>query len=594
MTEEVTKKAETTLPQNPQHRLVRLKDLQKLWYLIHLAIKQKLTIIILIVTTALSSLLGLPMPIVLQKLVDAVVVGGEFSAILIWLGVALAVILANSVMGVWMQYVQSSFHLRLNLELRRKVFRSLMDAPLGVLARSGTGDLTTRLTVDVDEATSLSANAIPSLLANIVTLVGFTGVMFYLSPTLAAVSLLLLPIFIVFGLPLIKRIRQKYKDSRSQEAGFNEYITEALRAFNLTKAFSRERSLERRSQRLGRKAAEVRRSADLSMSVSNALYSILATLGPFAVLGFGGYLTSTGEMTPGTLLAFYASLMRVVYPAQYLAQYGIYLGKAMAPVDRILECLTLPAEKHGGKQPEKLLPVELKSVKYRFEEDHPLLEKVDLTIARGEKLGIAGASGAGKSTLLALIAGLLEPQGGTVYLNREDAGEVDLHFRRRRVLLLHQDQPVLGMSVAENLRLGEPKATPEEMWRALEITGVAEIIRKHSDGLDAMLGVEGAVLSGGEKARLCLARAILLRPEAILLDEPFAALDANSADEVWQRMTKELPDTAFVLVSHHPAGLGLVPRIVVLREGAVVEEGNPAHLATVNSEYARLCRSETK
>jgi len=592
MTEQEIKKPEPKLPQNPMHKLVRLKDLQKIWFLIRLAIKQKFMIVILITATALSSLLGLPMPIVLQKLVDAVIGGSEFGAILIWLGVALAVILANSAVGVWMQYVQSSFHLRLNLELRRKVFRSLMDAPLGVLARSGTGDLTTRLTVDIDEATALSANAIPSLLANIVTLVGFTGVMFYLSPTLAAFSLLLLPVFIVFGLPLIKRIRQKSKDARSQEAGFNEYITEALRAFNLTKAFSRERSLERRSQRLGRKAAEVRRSADLSMSISNALYGILATLGPFAVLGLGGYMTATGAMTPGTLLAFYASLVRVVYPAQYLAQYGVFIGKAMAPVDRVIECLTMPAERHGGKQPSKLLPIELKSVKYRFVEDQPLLERIDLIIKRREMLGIAGASGAGKSTLLAIIAGLLEPQSGMIQLNREEAGDVDLHYRRRRLLLLHQDQPVLGMSVADNLRLGEPEATPEEMWRVLEVVGVAEVVRKHDTGLETMLGVEGDILSGGEKARLCLARAILLKPEAILLDEPFAALDAKSAEELWQRMTSELPDTAFVLVSHHPSGLGLVPRIVVLKDGAIVEEGSPTQLATTNSEYARLCRSE--
>lgn len=589
MDETKQNRLQESLGSKSKHRFIG-RDLREILRMFRRVNKHRRLAVWLMLAILLSSVLSLPTPIILQKVVDAISSTQPFENIIWWMLAGFVLLMLSNGISLVTSYFQMTFSMRFSLELRRKVFRAMLNAPWGKLARLGSGDLLTRLTVDVDEVGSAITGVLPVLLTNLTVMIGSLAVMFYLSTSLTLFALIIVPTFFLISMPLTRRIRDKAITARSQESSLNDYMAEAIHALGLAKAFARERSVERRVQRLGKRAAFTRRTSMFSLNVAGTMLGIVSSLGPLLVLGIGGYLASAGQLSTGSLLGFYASFAGMLMRVQSYSFIGLSLGKSMAAINRINECMNLPAEDQGEERPESLLPLKTAGVKFRYSPENELLRGVDLRLFPGDRLGIVGVSGAGKSTLLTLMAGLLAPDEGDVLLAGRPSRDVDRRFWRRGILLVAQDQPFLGMTAEENLKLGEDKATTEQMWHVLSLVGLAETIRKLPLGLNEPLGETAGKLSGGERARLCLARAILARPQALLLDEPFASLDTSSAVQIWRNLEMELPDTALVLVSHHLEGLSLVSRVAVLHEGRIVEEGVPEELAGRDSYYSRLCK----
>jgi subfamily B ATP-binding cassette protein MsbA len=297
-------------------------------------------------------------------------------------------------------------------------------------------------------------------------------------------------------------------------------------------------------------------------------------------------------MTLGTLLVVLAYLSSLYGPIRALARLARTLARGAASRERILEVLD-----SGEVVPEAAEPLQagpprqglaLRGVWFAYAEGAPVLRHLDLEVAAGERVCVVGPTGAGKSTLLALLLRFYDPDAGVVELDGTDLRDLDLASLRRQLALVPQDPWMLGGTVADNVRFGRPGATREELEAAARATRVDELIERLPDGWDTEIGEDGVRLSGGQRRRVALARAILRDASVLLLDEPTSGLDAASEQAVLDALDRAAEGRTVLSVSHRLSLAARADRVVVLDGGRVVEQGPPGELLAAGGAYARL------
>ncbi len=453
------------------------------------------------------------------------------------------------------------------------------------------GEKMFRLEQDVDQVAELGANVVPYGLQTVFNTLFVVSTMLVLNVRLTCAALPVIPVFFVVRKWFDGQLRETAESAKRRATSESSFLQEHLGSIlqvqllnqqaKQTAAFS-----ERASARM--KAANRLTAVETAFSVSCAGAIAIGTV---VILGYGGYLVFVGSLTVGGLVAFYGYLARLFDPVH--AAVGIYsqLNRLTTSIRRIAETLQTAPTVAEIPNPVCLVQaargdLDMENISFSYSNGARVLDRLSLSVAAGQKVALVGASGGGKSTVAKLFARLYDVTRGVVRVDGIDIRSISLFSLRTNVCYVMQEPVLFDLSLKENLLLGNPKASNNELVRAMEISELAELLDRL--GWDTRIGPRGNLLSGGERQRLALARAVLRQPAVMILDESTSAIDAPTERRVLFNLACNLSHTTMILISHRLASLNWVDRIAVLSGGIIQEEGTHAELLCAGGAYSYL------
>lgn len=531
-------------------------------------------------------------PLVIKHVVDEGIANGNsdvfapFIALLVVLGVAEGVLLG---LRRWVLARAASM---MEMNLRQDLYAHLQRLSIQAHGTWQTGQLLSRAIGDANlifrEFVSFSA---VFLVSNIVTFIVVGVLLFRLSPLLALVTAVaMIPIGI-----MSRRFRSAYRGAsrlaQDRQGDLGTSVEEAALGNRVITAFGRQREMYDKFS----DQADVARRAAVDASRLVARFSALLALMPNLMLGgvllLGAWELSRGSITLGGLVAYFALLMMLTWPVESLGEILTINHEASASAQRIFEVFdTEPGiveKPHARRLDVVEGRVSFERVTFGFGDRDPVLRELDLVIEPGETLAIAGRTGSGKTALCALVSRLADPISGRVYIDGQDVRDVTLTSLRQNVGMAFEDPLLFSASVRENITLGHPDATDDEIAEALRLAQ-AQFVHELPFGLDTRIGEQGISLSGGQRQRLALARAVIGSPPVIVLDDPLSALDIHTEALVEQALSQVLKQATVLISVHRPTTAALADRVAFLDDGKIVALGTHQELLASNLAYREL------
>jgi ATP-binding cassette subfamily B protein len=529
-------------------------------------------------------------PLIARQIVDGVVIQRN-SPLWPWLLLLVAVAVASFGFTYLRRYRGGRVGLAVQYDLRNEMHDHLQTMDLANLDRMSTGQLVARANSDSTLVQGL-LNFFPIMSGNILLLVLSLVVMFFLSPLLAVVSLIVAPVIVLVSYRMRWKVFPATWDGQQREGDVAQIVDEDVNGVRVVKAFGQE---ERELGRIVTAAKSLfgsRMRAVRLQSRYQPLLEAIPSIGQVAILVFGGWLALRHQITLGTFLAFSTYVAQFVAPARQLAGVLTIAQQARAGVERIFQLLDLKPAIADADDAEELPEIRgeitFAGVRFGYDAENPVLEGFDLRIAAGERVAIVGPSGSGKSTVAMLVSRFNDPDSGAVLVDGHDLRTVTLKSLRRQVGVAFEDSFLFSESVRDNIAYGRPEATDAEIEAAARTAAAHAFITELPDGYDTMVGERGLTLSGGQRQRIALARAILSDPRILILDDATSAIDAKIEEAVHDALRGVLADRTTLLVAHRRSTLHLADRIVVLDEGKVVEQGTHDELVGRSAMYRTL------
>jgi len=481
---------------------------------------------------------------------------------------------------------------RIERDLRDRLYGHLLRLSPSFYAQHSTGDLMAHATNDL-EAVRRACGMGVLLAADTVIMVSFSlAVMVSISPRLTLLAFIPLPFITLVVLGFGRLIHRRFERVQDAFARLTERVREALSGIRVIRAFAREGGMAGAFEGDNRVFIQLNMALVRVWGVFRPLIGLLAGLGTGIVLWFGGRGVLTGALSLGDFVAFMSYLGMLIWPMMALGWIVNLLQRGAASMGRIQVLLSAEPEIKSPSSP-KPFPascrIEFRRLTFAYPgEDRPALRDVEVTVEEGMTLGVVGLTGSGKSTLVRLIPRLYDPPPGALLLGGADVRELSLSELRGAIGMVPQDVFLFSATLRENIAFGRPEATDEEIWEAARLAGLAEEIASFPDGLDTVVGERGIALSGGQRQRVGIARALLLDPPVLILDDALSSVDAKVEEEILGHLKGVLSRRTAIVVAHRISAVRDADLIIVLQDGRVVEQGDHRRLVAQGGLYARL------
>jgi ATP-binding cassette subfamily B protein len=549
-------------------------------------------LLLVVLLSLLSTGLSLYVPLLARDLVDRALLlrdpASLTSTVLLFLGMTAASFALNVASGL--RYTRVSAEIL--FDMRLGVYRHLQRLSPRFYARARVGDLVSRVGNDIAEIQRVSAETILASVGNLLFLLGSVAMLVVLEPRLFAVTAAFIPPSLWALGRYRSRLGVAVGELRQKSADIGSFLVETLQGMSLVVA---SRAEERETQRFrARNQAFLRslQSMQWLTYLSGGLPGLILAASAAAVFLLGGREVIAGRLSLGSFVAFMAYQARLLPPLQALM--GLYAGLATARVslERVQELLDAPVDvverADAGTLAQAAGHVALEGVSLSFDRGAPALEGVTFEARAGEVVAIVGPSGSGKSTLADLLLRLLDPDAGAVRLDGHDLRSLRLADVRRLIALVEQAPFLFHASIAENLRYARPEASQQEIERAAGHAGIRDFIEALPEKYETLVGERGRALSAGERQRIAIARAFLVDPAVLVLDEPTAALDPETERKVVAGCEALMKGRTTILISHRLLLASRAERVIVLEGARVVEQGRPEELIARGGTFARL------
>ena len=537
-------------------------------------------------------------PLIVKYAIDHAIVPRDRHALLLWLLALLGVGLLE-VAGGGMRHI---FAIRnragSDARVRDAIFAHALRLDAAYHDRVGPGELMSRASSDSEQVARMM-DAIGHTIGYALTVVAVAAVMLAIDARLALVVLIPLPFVSLVAWRYSLRYDARTRRLQEAWAEAATLVEESVSGIRVVKGLGAGTALSgrfrRRSDEIVRRALEVARVD----AVFNPALETLPLLGIAAVLWFGGRRVAAGDLSLGSFVAFNAYVVMLVWPLRILGQRVSTLQKALAAGARITEVLETEPRLREARHPRELARpvrgnVRLEAVRFGHAGERPVLDGLDLHVARGESVALVGATGSGKSTVAGLLARLYDPDGGRVLLDGVDLRELRLADVRRAVALVFEETFLFSDTVRENIRFGRPEADDDAVARAAELAGAAAFVADLPDGYDTVLGERGFSLSGGQRQRVAIARALLADPAVLVLDDATSAVDATKEHEIRAALAQAMRGRTTIVIAHRPATIALADRVAVLEDGRIADEDTHAELIRRSARYRALLALETE
>lgn len=557
----------------------------------------------------LATLCSVPIPLLLPLLVDEVLLGHAGSATrwmsqvlpIDWqipvgfIGLMLVVSFTLRCGALLFNVVQARLFAGLAKDvvyrLRLRLIERLKRISLSEYESLGSGTVTTHLVTDLDTLDKFVGETLSRFLVAMLTLAGTAGILMWMHWKLALLILLFNPLVVYATVVLGKRVKHLKKLENDSTARFTQALSETLDAIQEVRASNRQGYF---LGRLGLRAREVRDFAVASMWKSDASGRASALLFQFGIDIFRAAAMLTvlfSDLSIGQMLAVFSYLWFMITPVEQLLnlQYAYYAaGGALNRINELLARADEPRYQ-GGSNPfrdRETVGIDIRGLSFAYAEDK-VLDRLDLSIAAGEKVAIVGASGGGKSTLVQLLLGLYTPQAGEVRFGGALQQAIGLETLRDNVAVVLQHPALFNDTIRANLTMGRDVGD-QACWDALRIAQLDGTVREMPQGLDSIVGRSGVRLSGGQRQRLAIARMVLAEPKVVILDEATSALDAATEYNLHQALGRFLRGRTTLIIAHRLSAVKQADRVLVFDGGRIAEDGDHQQLIAEGGLYARL------
>ena len=550
-----------------------------------------------VILTLVSTALELLPPRIMQHIIDDVLTPRTNFNLLVWLVLGLlGVRLLFCAAAVTTEWLSLRLGHRGVQDIRSDLYRKLQFLPLRFYDRRSTGSLISRMSNDSDRLEGFLASDLPLVVSKVLLFAGILGLLLATNWKLALLVLLPVPPIVLGGSRIWKRVMRHWIQWGSRWSRLSSHLSESIGGIRVVKAFAQE---SRESERFDRRNEDLRKvtvAGERNWFVFFTVTNFLMSWGVFLVWYFGGRQILGGEMTLGALVAFISYLWMLYEPLRWFGELYNVLLRAFAGAERIFEVTDSKPETSDGTDAVPLLRMEgqvaFRDVIFGYDGGKPVLKGIDLVAKPGEMVGLVGKSGAGKSTLINLVCRFYDPDRGRIEIDGTDMRRVRLEDLRSRIGMVQQEPFLFDATIAENIAYGKPNATFSEVIRAATAAEAHEFIVQKPDGYDMKVGEKGGKLSGGEKQRISIARAILHDPRILILDEATSSLDTRTEWKIQKAISRLVKGRTTFAIAHRLSTLRTADRLVVLDDGKVAETGTHHELMSRKGIFYRLVKRQ--
>jgi subfamily B ATP-binding cassette protein MsbA len=512
---------------------------------------------------------------------------------LVLIPVAVIVIYLLRGAGMYAQeYLMSYVGERIILRLRTLLYDRIQDLPISFFQREKTGVLMSRITNDVNVIKAMVSFAVTSSLKDSFTILGLVGVIFYRDWKMAIFALVILPLAFFPVVAFGRRVRRASTGCQEAMADLNVFLHETLAGNKIVKAFGREAHEKARFREKTEALFKVEMRAVVARSLSSPVMEFLGGLGIAFIIWYGGSKVIAGTSTAGTFFSFMAAVLMLYDPVKKISRLNNVLQQGLAAADRVFDILETGSEiadppdpLHLPRRPHQ---VAFEDVWFRYDDHDWVLKGIDLAVAEGQVLALAGMSGGGKTTLVNLIPRFFDVRRGAVTIDGIDIRRLSVAALRSRIAVVTQEPILFNDSVRYNIAYGRPGASESQIIAAAEAANAWSFIQALPRGLDTCIGELGGRLSGGEKQRLCIARALIKDAPILILDEATSALDTEAEMLVQQALVNLMRGRTTFVIAHRLSTVERADRIAVVVDGRIVEQGDHQALLACRGEYCKL------
>jgi ATP-binding cassette, subfamily B, multidrug efflux pump len=522
--------------------------------------------------------------------------GIDFAALGGVLSLLVGVYILSSIFG-WIQgWIMAGVAQRTVLRLRSDVDEKLGRLPLRYFDSHPRGDLLSRVTNDIDNIGQSLQQTLTQLITSLLTIVGVLIVMLLISPLLAVISLLAVPVSFAVTILIIRRSQQQFVAQWASTGALNGHVEEMHTGHAIVKAFGRQREAVETFNTENDRLYGASRKAQFISGIIQPAMAFISNLNYVAIAVIGGLRVASGQLTLGDVTAFIQYSRQFTFPIIQVASIVNVLQSAVASAERVFELLDEPEESADPVSPLGLAApvgaVRFENVSFRYEPDRPLINDLSLDVDAGETVAIVGPTGAGKTTLVNLLMRFYELDAGRITIDGIDTREITRDALRHSFGMVLQDTWLFHGTIRENIMYGRLDATDADVHAAAEAAHVDHFVRTLPDGYDTIIDDDATNLSAGEKQLLTIARAFLADPPILILDEATSSVDTRTEVLIQRAMARLMRGRTTFVIAHRLSTIRDADTILVMERGAIVEQGTHAELLARRGSYADLYQSQ--
>jgi ATP-binding cassette, subfamily B, multidrug efflux pump len=559
---------------------------------------QKQALILTGILVAVSSGLDVLGPYLMGRAIDTFILGGDLEG----LGGMIALMLAvyvGSALASWLQtYVMAEATQQAVTNIRNDLFAKLQTLSLRFFDQRSHGELMSRLSNDVENISNVLTSGITGLLSSVLSLVGVAAMMFILNVRLAIVTLITVPLMVSLSRWIAKRTRSGFRQQQTFLGDLNGIIEENITGLRVVKAYGREQDAVAQFRTINQKLRHASTRAQIFAGTLPPLTNLVNSIGWTIVAGAGGWMAVQQMATVGDIASFVVYARRFGWPMNQIASLYNSIQSAIAGAERVFEIMDETPDLIDADDAQRMGHVEgdvvFEDVCFEYEKDVPVLKHVDLHAEPGQTIALVGPTGAGKTTLVNLLTRFYDVDCGSILIDGVDIRGVRMDDLRRKLGIVLQDTYLFADTVMENIRYGRLEASDDEVIGAARIANADQFIRRLPQGYETLLSERGSNLSQGQRQLLAIARAVLVDPSILVLDEATSSIDTRTEKIIQEAMLRLMEGRTSFVIAHRLSTIREADEILVIHDGEIIEQGTHQALLDRQGFYHNLYLAQFK